>query len=138
MDGRYRFFDFNAIGKRFPSRADSLIVDTYLSDSPSCSMRLFRIYHPLPRHFHRMCDEHLLLLSGRLNFLIEDDPARLLSPGEMVIFQRNIVHGVEPVGHEPVVFLATDTPRRAPDDVHFVDTDATRGLTFVTHLEDYG
>lgn len=51
MDERYRFFDFNAIGKRFPPHAESLIVDTYLSDSPACSMRLFRIYHPLPGIF---------------------------------------------------------------------------------------
>ncbi|MBE7618321.1 cupin domain-containing protein [Gluconacetobacter entanii] len=137
MNERYRFADFDEIIKLFPDQADTLIVDAYLTDSAEASMRLFRIYHPLPRHYHTQCDEHLLLLRGELEFLIEDEPPRKLRAGQMVSFLRNVVHGVRPIGTDPVVFFAADTPRRAPDDVHFVDPEAAKGLKFVSHLKDY-
>lgn len=137
MDQRFNFVDLEALGARFPDRAETMIVDSYLSDTPAASLRLFRIYHPLPRHYHRQCDEHLILMSGELDFFIEDEPPRRLKAGQMVSFLRDVIHAVQPAGDAPVIFLSADTPRRAPDDVHFVDDAATQGRRFVSHLKDY-
>ena len=69
----FNFFDVNALVSKFPDRADSTIVDTYLTDEPSASSRLFRVYYPIPRHYHETCEEHLYLLTGKVSFAIEDE-----------------------------------------------------------------
>jgi mannose-6-phosphate isomerase-like protein (cupin superfamily) len=135
----YGFIDLNEIKSRFPDIAHSVIVDAYLSDSESASARVFRLYRPLPRHFHMNCDEHLLLLDGEADFSVAEEPPRRLHAGQMVMFLRNVVHAIQPVeGAAPAIFLTVDTPRRAPDDVYFVDPADAEGLRFVTHLESYG
>jgi mannose-6-phosphate isomerase-like protein (cupin superfamily) len=134
----YGFFDLAEIKSRFPDHADSMIVDAYLSDHESASARLFRLYHPIPRHLHKSCDEHLILLDGEVDFTIADEPPRRLRAGQMVTFLRNIVHGIQPAdGAGPVVFFTVDTPRREPNDVHFVDPTEVRGRRFVTHLANF-
>jgi mannose-6-phosphate isomerase-like protein (cupin superfamily) len=134
----YGFFDLTQIKSGFPDHAESLIVDAYLSDHESASSRLFRLYHPIPRHFHETCDEHLVLLDGEVDFTIADEPPRRLRAGQMVTFLRNIVHGIRPVeGAAPAIFFTVDTPRRAPGDVHFVDPAEAKGRRFVTHLANY-
>jgi mannose-6-phosphate isomerase-like protein (cupin superfamily) len=132
----YQLHDLHEIASRFPDTADSILVDCYLSDAPEASARLFRIYQPLPMHFHKQCDEHLYLYSGELAFQIENDEPALLSPGQLVTFKREVVHGITEIRATPALFLAVDTPRRAPDDVHFVDATST-DRSFVTHLEAY-
>ena len=85
------------------------------------------------------CDEHLLLLDGAADFMLADEPLRRLRAGQMVMFRRNVVHAIQPVEcAAPAIFLTVDTPRRAPDDVHFVDPADAAGLRFVTHLAGYG
>ncbi len=109
----YGFFDLAEIKARFPDSAESLIVDAYLSDHDSASSRLFRLYHPIPRHSHQTCDEHLILLDGEVDFTIADEPPRRLRAVQMVTFLRNIVHGIQPVdAASPAVFFTVDTPRR--------------------------
>ncbi len=135
----HNFFDLDEIKARFPDAADSVIVDAYLSDSESASSRVFRLYRPLPRHFHMNCDEHLLLLDGEADFSLADEPPRRLRAGQMVMFLRHVVHAIRPVeGAAPAIFLTVDTPRRAPADVHFVDPADEAGARFVTHLAGYG
>jgi mannose-6-phosphate isomerase-like protein (cupin superfamily) len=134
----YQFFDLAEIKSRFPDTAESMIMDAYLSDHASASTRLFRLYHPLPRHYHLTCDEHLLLLEGEVDFAIADEPAKRLRAGQMVTFLRETVHAIMPVPDAPAVFLTTDTPRRFPRDVHFVDPLPSPARAFVTHLSDYG
>ncbi len=134
----YNFFDLADIKSRFPESADSIIMDAYLSDNESASARLFRLYHPLPRHYHLTCDEQLLLIDGEVDFTIADDPPKRLKAGQMVTFLRETVHAIMPVPGSPAVFLAVDTPRRFPDDVHFVDPMPSPARAFVTHLADYG
>ncbi|GAN80965.1 cupin domain-containing protein [Acidocella aminolytica] len=134
----YHFFDLAEIISGFPAAADSMIVDAYLSDHDSASARLFRLYHPLPRHYHRTCDEHLLLLEGEVDFIIANDSPKRLRAGQMVTFLRETVHAIMPVPGSPVIFLTVDTPRRFPQDVYFVDPLPTPARAFVTHLADYG
>jgi mannose-6-phosphate isomerase-like protein (cupin superfamily) len=100
---------------------------------------VFRLYRPLPKHLHKTCDEHLVLLGGEVDFTIENEAPRRLRAGQMVTFLRNTVHSIMPVeGAAPGVFFTVDTPRRDPDDVHFVSPAEAAGLPFVTHLADYG
>jgi mannose-6-phosphate isomerase-like protein (cupin superfamily) len=135
----YEFFDLTEITSRFPEHADSIIVDAYLSDRKSASSRVFRLYRPLPKHLHKTCDEHLVLLGGEVDFTIANEAPRRLRAGQMMTFLRNTVHSIMPVeGAAPGVFFTVDTPRRDPDDVHFVSPAEAAGLRFVTHLADYG
>jgi mannose-6-phosphate isomerase-like protein (cupin superfamily) len=137
--GGYDFFDLADIISRFAEHADSVIVDAYLSDRQSASSRVFRLYGPLPKHLHKTCDEHLVLLRGEVDFTIANEAPRRLKPGQMVTFLRNTVHSILPVeGAAPGVFFTVDAPRRDPDDVHFVNPSEAAGLRFVTHLADYG
>ena len=133
---RFAFHDIADIAARFPDRAESILVDAYLTDSPEASARVFQIYHPLPAHFHRHCDEHLYLYSGAVRFQIENETPRLIEPGQMVTFKREVVHAITDIVTAPAVFLTLDTPRRAPDDVVFLDPDDAKGRAFVANLDD--
>jgi len=130
------YHDIADIAARFPDSAETILVDAYLTDSPEASARVFRIYHPLPTHYHRHCDEHLYLFSGEVVFQIGDDAPRVLTPGQMVVFKREVVHAIVEIQQHPAVFLTLDTPRRAPDDVIFVDPEAARRRAFVANLDD--
>ncbi|WP_348761130.1 cupin domain-containing protein [uncultured Salinisphaera sp.] len=133
---RFAFHDVADIAARFPDHAESILVDAYLTDSPEASARVFRIYHPLPAHYHRHCDEHLYLYSGAVRFQIGDAPARLIEPGQLVTFKREVIHAIVEIVAEPAVFLTLDTPRRAPNDVVFIEPEAARGRAFVANLDD--
>jgi quercetin dioxygenase-like cupin family protein len=132
----FNFFDIKEIVTRFPDEADSTIVDTYLTNEPSASARIFRVYHPIPPHYHETCDEYLYLLAGKVNFAIADEAPRLLSAGQLVTFPRNTVHGITEIVESPAVFLTVDTPRRIPTDVVYVNPDDAHIRPFVSHLED--
>ena len=131
----FNFLDVNKAVAKFPENADTMLVDCYLSDSPECSSRVFRLYSHLPKHYHKQCSEHLYLLKGKVKFYIEDEEPRELHPGQMVTFYKNVVHGIESVGDEPTVILSFDTPRREPSDVHFVNPEETKGIEFVRQIE---
>jgi mannose-6-phosphate isomerase-like protein (cupin superfamily) len=131
----YHFFDVRELMKKFPDHAESTIVDTYLTDAPSASSRLFRIYYPIPPHYHATCDEHLYLLTGKVAFTIADEAPRTLDATQLVIFDRNVVHSISEVLEAPAVFFTVDTPRRAPGDVIYVNAVDARIRPFVTHLE---
>ena len=132
----FNFFDIKEIVKRFPDKADSTIVDTYLTDEPSASSRIFRVYHPIPPHYHETCEEHLYLLTGKVSFAIADEAPRTLTAGQLVTFERNTVHAITEVLESPAVFLTVDTPRRIPTDVVYVNPDDAKIRPFVTHLDD--
>jgi quercetin dioxygenase-like cupin family protein len=117
------YFDVAAIAATLPETADTMLVDTRLTDEPSASSRIFRAYHPVPRHYHATCDESLFLVSGRATFEVNYGEPRELHPGQMVFFKRNVVHAIPELLEHPVVFLTVDTPRRDPKDVVFVDPE---------------
>ena len=124
--------DLNEIAASFPEQADSMLLDLYLVDRPESSTRVFRVYRSTPAHFHCHCDEHLLVLSGRGSFWMED-PGNLVpfGPGTFLFFHRNTVHAMPTVTEYPVVFLAIDTPRRDPKDIVFVDSAEGTPETFI-------
>lgn len=126
-DAGFAHFDTVALAREFPDAAETMLVDRYLTDSPEVSTRLFRVYRPTPPHFHEHCDERLLVLQGRGRFWAGSPEHEIeFGPGTLLVFSRLTIHAMPTMLEEPIVFLAMDTPRRLPTDVHFVEaTDGT-------------
>ncbi len=125
-------FDVLALASSLPDTAATLLADHYLTDRPSGSARVFRVYRPVPPHFHRQCDEYLYVLSGRGTFWMGDaTSAAPFEPGQLLVFDRNTVHAMPELHQHPVLFLAIDTPRRDPSDVTFVDPAAGDAASFM-------
>jgi mannose-6-phosphate isomerase-like protein (cupin superfamily) len=117
-------FHLHQIAAGFPETADTLLLDTYLTDEPSASSRLFRVYRPTPAHYHAQSDEHLYVLSGRGTFWMESTAnSGEFAPGDLLVFKRGTIHALPDLLEGPVVFLAIDTPRRDPRDIIFVDSE---------------
>ena len=120
------------IAKNLPESANTMLADIYLTDRPDASSRVFRAYRGVPPHFHRECDEYLYVLSGRGTFWMEDASTEAeFGPGDMLFFERNVVHALPVLLEEPVAFLPLDTPRRSPGDVVFIDPNAGPAGTFM-------
>ncbi len=120
-------FNIAEIAASLPETATTLLVDRYLTDGPSASARVFRVYRPTPPHYHAQCDEYLYVFSGRGTFWMGDASRKAaFGPGELLHFERGVIHALPDIIEEPLVFLSIDTPRRDPKDVIFVDpTDGT-------------
>jgi mannose-6-phosphate isomerase-like protein (cupin superfamily) len=117
--GRFHLFD---IAAAFPETAETLLLDTYLTDEPSASSRVFRVYRETPPHYHANSDEHLYVLSGRGTFWMgTPENSGGFAPGDLLTFKRGTVHALPQMLEMPVVFLAIDTPRRDPKDIIFVN-----------------
>jgi mannose-6-phosphate isomerase-like protein (cupin superfamily) len=114
-------FDINAIAKAFPAVAATMLIDTRLTDESEASARVFRVYRPVPAHYHATCDEYLLVISGRARFFFANDPPFELGPEQLVFFKKGTVHGTSELVEEPFVVFSVDTPRRDPKDVVFVN-----------------
>jgi len=127
-------FDLQTIAETFPEQAETMLLDLRLTDEPSASSRLFRIYTRIPAHFHKLCDEYLVVISGRAEFFVGDSGPIELSPGQMQFFHRGVVHGFSEILEHPFVIFSVDTPRRDPSDVHFVDPGAGTPETFIQTL----
>jgi mannose-6-phosphate isomerase-like protein (cupin superfamily) len=126
------FFDVTALAGTLPEAAETLLVDRYLTDKESASVRVFRVYRSTPAHYHVHCDEHLYIISGRGTFWIDDaSTQRELGPGQLVVFPRGTVHAIPDILKHPLVFLSIDTPRRIPTDIVFVDPTQGSPETFM-------
>jgi len=64
----YQRFKPNEIARSFPETAETLLLDTYLTDEAAASARVFRVYRETPPHYHAGSDEYLYVLSGRGTF----------------------------------------------------------------------
>jgi mannose-6-phosphate isomerase-like protein (cupin superfamily) len=125
-------FDINAIAASMPPTAETLLLDRYLVDDAHASARVFRVYRGTPPHYHIGSDEFLYVVSGRGTFWIGDETTKAdFAPGQLLFFKRNIVHALPDLFEEPVVFLAIDSPRREPTDIHFVDPASGTAQSFI-------
>lgn len=128
----YGRFDLHELAKSFPETAESLLLDIYLTDQPSASSRLFRVYRSTPAHYHLGSDEFLYVLSGSGTFWIDDVANQAeFQPGNLLVFKRGIVHALPDIIQAPVVFLAIDTPRRDPKDIIFVNSEEGTPESFI-------
>ena len=121
-EGRGGRFDIRALAAALPDHADTMLADTYLRDSETSSARIFRVYRPVPAHFHRTCDEYLYVVTGRGTFWMGDAAAVAeCAPGQLICFERGTIHAIPAILEAPLVFMSIDAPRRAPADIVFVD-----------------
>jgi mannose-6-phosphate isomerase-like protein (cupin superfamily) len=128
-------FDLLALAGKFPTAADTMLLDIRLTDEPAASSRLFRVYQPVPAHFHKTCDEYLQVISGRGKFVVDGGAPLDLGPGQLLFFRRNTVHSIPEVIEGPLVVFSVDTPRRDPADVTFVDPRAGTAATFIRTIK---
>ena len=125
-------FDIRALAAKLPEHADTMLADVYLTDRPSSSARIFRVYKPVPAHFHRTCDEYLYVVSGRGRFWMDHaDTIADCAPGQLICFDRETVHAIPEILEAPLVFMSIDAPRREPTDIVFVDPDDGSPETFM-------
>jgi mannose-6-phosphate isomerase-like protein (cupin superfamily) len=129
-------FNLDEIVKRFPATAETMLVDTRLTDEQEASCRVFRIYRNVPPHYHATCDEYLLVLRGRGTIFIGDSQPFEVSSGQLVFFKKRMVHGLT-IRDEPFVFLSVDTPRRDPKDVIFLNPEEGTADAFINTRKLY-
>ena len=125
------FFDIAQLAATLPQASDTMLRDLRLVDRDAASCRIFRTYRPVPLHFHVSCDEYLYVLQGRAMFQLGDAAPREVGPGTLIHFPKRTVHGMPALLEEPFVVLATDTPRRPPEDVTFVDPNDGNAASFI-------
>jgi mannose-6-phosphate isomerase-like protein (cupin superfamily) len=114
-------FKVNEVARSFPETAETLLLETYLTDEEAASSRVFRVYRETPAHYHAGSDEYLYVVSGRGTFWMGDaSNGAEFAPGDLLFFKRKTVHALPDILEGPVVFLAIDTPRRDPTDIIFV------------------
>ena len=100
-------FEIGEIAASLPERAKTLLVDHYLTDRDAASARVFRVYQGTPAHYHATCDEYLYVFSGRGTFWMEDPATQAeFAPGQLLFFEKGVVHALPDLIEEPVVFLA--------------------------------
>ncbi|MGA9718082.1 MAG: cupin domain-containing protein [Acidobacteriaceae bacterium] len=129
-------FHLHQIAQSFPETAETLLLDTYLTDEAAASSRVFRVYRSTPPHYHAHSDEHLYVLSGKGTFWMENSANNgEFAPGHFLVFKRGTVHAIPDLLEGPVVFLAIDTPRRDPKDIIFVDPKDGTPETFIRNRE---
>lgn len=130
-------FDLKTLAAEFPPKADTMLLDVRLTDEPAASSRLFRVYRPVPAHYHKTCDEYLQVVTGRARFVVEGNDPVELGPGQVLFFRRNTVHGIPEILEGPLVFFCVDAPRRDPADVTFVDPSRGTANEFLRTIERY-
>jgi len=111
---------------------ETLLIDTYLTNEPAASSRVWRVYRQLPAHYHSRRDEYRYVLSGRGIFWMGDaSDAAEFAPGDLLFFKCKTAHALPKIVDGPVVFLSFDTPRRDPKDIIFVNPNDGTPETFV-------
>ena len=128
-------FNIAALAATLPEAAATMLTDLRLTDEPAASCRIFRVYRPVPAHFHRICDEYLYVLSGSAEIVIDHDTPHILHPGDLVFFRKATPHAIPRILDHPFTVLAIDTPRRPPTDIHFVNPADGTPDTFIQTFE---
>ena len=132
----FQRFKVNEIARSFPDTAETLLLDTYLTNEEAASARVFRVYRETPPHYHAGSDEYLYVLSGRGTFWMGDaSNGAEFGPGDLLVFKRRTVHALPGILEGPVVFLAFDTPRRDPKDIIFVNPEDGTPDSFIRGKE---
>ncbi len=125
-------FDLDEIARSFPETAQTMLLDTYLTNEPAASARVFKVYRGTPPHYHATCDEYLFVLSGKGTFWMGSAAnAGTFAPGQLLFFKRGVVHAMPDIIEGPVVFYSVDTPRRDPKDIIFVNPEDGTPESFI-------
>jgi mannose-6-phosphate isomerase-like protein (cupin superfamily) len=131
----FKRFKLPEIARSFPETAETMLLDTYLTNEESASARVFRVYRASPAHYHNFSDEYLYVLSGRGIFWMDNpENAGEFVPGDLLFFKRRVVHQLSKVLEGPVIFFAVDAPRRQPKDVIFVNPEEATPEAFIQDI----
>ena len=131
MPAESRFFNISELAKTLPATAQTLLTDIRLTDEVAASCRVFRVYRPVPAHFHTSCDEYLYVLSGAAQIAIADDaPTKSARASSSSSGKTPFMHSRRSSNMSSPC-SATDTPRRPPEDVHFVNPADGTPQTFI-------
>jgi mannose-6-phosphate isomerase-like protein (cupin superfamily) len=117
----HKVFFISELAATLPATAETMLTDIRITDEQAASCRIFRVYRTVPAHYHTSCDEYLYVLSGRAEIAIAADAPKEVHPGQLIFFRKNTIHALPRILEEPFTVLAIDTPRRPPEDVHFVN-----------------
>jgi len=91
----YQRFKPHEVARTFPETAETLLMDTYLTNEETASARVFRVYRETPPHFHKGSDEYLYVLSGKGTFWMGDaSNGGEFVPGDLLFFKRGTVHAL--------------------------------------------
>src|ERR1700761_426114 len=132
LERSFERFRLHEIAESFPETAETLLLDTYLTNEEAASARVFRVYRETPAHYHQGSDEYLYVLSGRGTFWMgNQENGAEFAPGDLLFFKRRIVHALPTILESPVVFFAVDAPRRDPKDIIFVNPADGTPETFI-------
>ena len=132
----FRRFKPLEIAKTFPDIADTLLLDTYLTNEEAASARVFRVYRGTPPHYHAHSDEYLYVLTGRGTFWMNAPADKAeFAPGDLLFFRKTVIHALPDILEGPVVFLAVDAPRRDPNDIIFVNPEDGSPQSFIQPLK---
>ena len=102
-----------------PEQSDNVLEERRLVDNATTSIRVFRVYKPVPRHHHKFADTYLQILSGKAEISIDGGEPAVAGAGEMVFWLSGVDHEVPRILEGPLVFLAIDSPARRTGDVMF-------------------
>jgi mannose-6-phosphate isomerase-like protein (cupin superfamily) len=128
----FQRFRLDEVAASFPETAETLLLDTYLTNEEAASARVFRVYRATPPHYHVGSDEYLYVLSGRGTFWMGDSSnGAEFAAGDLLFFKRRVVHALPTILETPVVFLAIDAPRRDPKDIIFVNPEDGTPESFI-------
>src|ERR1700732_2749483 len=128
----YQRFKPHEIARSFPDTAETLLMDTYLTDEAAASARVFRVYRETPPHYHAGSDEYLYVLSGTGTFWMgADSSVGEFAPGDLLFFKLRIVHALPKILGGPMVLLSFDTPRLGPTDIIFVNPEDGTPKSFI-------
>src|ERR1700761_2496203 len=134
----FQRFRLDEVAASFPETAETLLLDTYLTNEESASARVFRVYRETPAHYHVGSDEYLYVLSGRGTFWMGDrSNGSEFTAGDLLFFKRRVIHALPRIIEGPVVFLAIDAPRRDPKDIVFVNPEDGTPESFIRDREAY-
>jgi mannose-6-phosphate isomerase-like protein (cupin superfamily) len=128
-------FKLHEIARSFPDTAETMLLDTYLTNEEAASARVFRVYRETPAHYHEGSDEYLYILSGRGTFWMgSPENSADFAPGDLLFFKRRVVHAIPRMIEGPIVFFAVDAPRRDPKDIIFVNPADGTPESFVRNV----
>ena len=117
-------FEIAALAESLPGDTATLIVDRRLVERPDAGLRMFRVNSPVPRQLHAKSDEYLYTVSGAAKIAIGDQPAKLVTAGQLAFIERGTWHPVVEIVEAPFVVMAFEVPARDPNDVVFFDAVA--------------
>ena len=107
--------------QKLPEQSDRIVDHKTLFEGKHNGIRVFRIYNPVPAHYHEGSDTIVYLLEGEVSVAINQGTPQRVKKGALLHWSRGIVHAIPEIHSGTATFFAIDTPKRDPADTVFID-----------------